>query len=116
MRKLIAYLLLVFFLFNGKNLIGQEWWNRYSKQEREKILLEKAKEAVLKYSDERYYTTRIGYKIDSSILFKEIAGERKREVYRVFFLYDSTKVRFVRKYLAKAIIPKDTCEVIFLTL
>ena len=63
MKQLLIVLVLI--LASDNFLVAQQWWERFSKQERENILLENAKQAILNAGDERYYTMHRGYRIDS---------------------------------------------------
>ncbi len=113
MKQLLIVLVLI--LASDNFLVAQQWWERFSKQERENILLENAKQAILNAGDERYYTMHRGYRIDS-IMYRGILTKLQgRELYRVYFLYDSTKVKFRKSYLSMVRVLKDNGEIVTLS-
>ena len=113
-KQVLVSLVFLSCIFISPNLLAQDWWSQYSKHDREEILFEKAKQAVLKRGDERYFTNRSGYKIDSSFFKGLMPKLYRKEVYEIYFLYDNTRMRHIEKYLAKVCVLKETGEVAIL--
>ncbi len=113
MKQLIITLL--FTLIWSNYLSAQQWWSRYTKKEREILLVEKAKQAIVKGADERYYTMHNKFRIDS-IMYKGILGKLQgRELYYVYFLYDSTQIKLRKEYLSLVRIIKDNGDILTLS-
>ena len=77
--------------------------------------MEKAKQAIVKGADERYYTMHNKFRIDS-IMYKGILGKLQgRELYCVYFLYDSTQIKLRKEYLSLVRIIKDNGDILTLS-
>ena len=96
----VVYLLLLPVLVSGQDL------RKLPQQERDKVLLELSKKALLKYGDKEYYKAGLTPQISKEII---TGGKYKdREVYVVTYPYDTTKYNMEHNYSASVKIFADT--------
>lgn len=100
------FIIICFVCLSINEVIYAQDLRKLPKQERDKVLLELSKEALLKYGDKEYYEASLVPQISKEII---VGGKYKdREIYVVTYPYDTTKYNMEHNYSASVKIFADT--------